>query len=74
LKSAFIGSFTNNNAFRRALKTGLVICTHKIKRELTEVFLREKCDKYVSLEERITILSFLETQLILSASDFLKAF
>lgn len=59
-----MGSFKNNDAFRMALKIGLVISTHKIKRELTDVFLREKFDKYVSLEERITILSFLETQLI----------
>jgi putative PIN family toxin of toxin-antitoxin system len=65
LVSAFlVGSFKNNDAFRRALKIGLVITNHKIKKELTDVFLREKFDKYVSLEERIGILSFLETQLI----------
>lgn len=65
LVSAFlVGSFKNNVAFRTALKTGLVISTHKIKKELTEVFLRQKFDKYLSVEERISILSFLETQLI----------
>jgi len=45
LVSAFlIGSFTNNPAFRKALEIGLVICTNKIKKELSEVFLREKFD------------------------------
>ncbi|MGN6530741.1 MAG: hypothetical protein ACTHK0_03165, partial [Ginsengibacter sp.] len=53
-----------NDAFRKALEIGLVITNHKIKKELTDVFLREKFDKYVSLEERIGILSFLETQSI----------
>lgn len=65
LVSAFlVGSFKNNDAFRRALQIGFVITTHKVKKELAEVFVREKFDKYISLEERISILSFLETQII----------
>ncbi|MEC3881143.1 putative toxin-antitoxin system toxin component, PIN family [Parapedobacter sp. 10938] len=65
LVSAFlIGSHTNNRAFREALIIGKAVCTYDIKRELSDVFLREKFDRYASLNERISILSFLETQLI----------
>jgi uncharacterized protein len=71
LVSAFlIGSHNNNHAFRKALNIGVIVCTHEIKKELTDVFLREKFDKYASLDDRVNILSFIETQLIeLQESD-----
>ncbi len=63
--SAFlIGSHTNNLAFRKALTVGKIVCTEGIKRELSDVFLREKFDKYASLNDRVSVLAFLETQLV----------
>jgi len=53
----------NSTAFRKALLIGEVICTHAILRELTDVFLRKKFDKYASLNDRISILKQLENQL-----------
>jgi len=65
LVSAFlIGSHTNNLAFRKALTIGKVVSTEGIKRELSDVFLRGKFDKYASLNDRVSILAFLETQFI----------
>lgn len=65
LVSAFlIGSYTNNLAFRKALTIGKVVCSEGIKRELSDVFLRGKFDKYASLNDRVSILAFLETQFI----------
>jgi putative PIN family toxin of toxin-antitoxin system len=64
ISALLVGSYTNNLAFRRALQIGLVICTHRIKTELSDVLSRKKFDRYATIEDRLKIFSFLETQLL----------
>ena len=65
LVSAFlVGSHTNSQAFRKALTVGRIIYTKPILKELVDVFLRRKFDKYASLNDRIAILAQLENQLV----------
>ncbi len=63
LISAFLlGGSTSSQAFRKAMDIGEIITTHAINRELADVFLRSKFDKYVSLENRLEILDLLARQ------------
>lgn len=57
-------SHTNSKAFDRARDIGRIFTSDAISRKISEVFLREKFDKYASFEERVQFLSLLETQLI----------
>lgn len=75
LISAFlIGSHANSEAFRKALVLGQVICTNSILRELTDVFLREKFDRYASLNDRLSILSKLENQLVVVTEPIISIY
>lgn len=49
-------------ALAKAMDIGKVITTHAIKRELADVFLRSKFDRYVSFEKRVLLLNFLDGQ------------
>lgn len=53
---------TTSLALTKAMNTGKVITTQAIKRELADVFLRSKFDKYVSFEKRGHVLDFLDEQ------------
>lgn len=64
LISAFLleGS-TTGLALTKAMNIGKVVTTHAIQRELADVFLRSKFDRYVSFEKRVRVLNFLDGQL-----------
>ncbi|MHA4738550.1 putative toxin-antitoxin system toxin component, PIN family [Dyadobacter sp. MSC1_007] len=65
LISAFlIGSSTTSRAFRLALEKGELVTTHAIKREIADVFMRRKFDRYIVMEDRIKILSYMESQFV----------
>jgi putative PIN family toxin of toxin-antitoxin system len=65
LISAFlIGSGNTSRAFRNALEIGELVTTHAIKREIADVFMRRKFDRYVAMEDRIKILSYIESQFV----------
>lgn len=58
-----------NDELARAWRSGKpwtpgIITTHHIKRELADVFLRSKFDKYVSFDKRVQLLDLLERQVI----------
>ncbi|WP_342083234.1 putative toxin-antitoxin system toxin component, PIN family [Dyadobacter sp. OTU695] len=53
---------TTSLALTKAMNIGKVITTQVIKRELADVFLRSKFDKYVSFEKRVHVLGFLDEQ------------
>jgi putative PIN family toxin of toxin-antitoxin system len=66
LVSAFIvGSYANTKAFDLAIKKGRIVVSWQILLELTDVFLRPKFDKYVSLNSRIHFLNYLDRQLLI---------
>lgn len=65
LVSAFLlGGSTSSQAFRKALEIGEIITTQTMRRELADVFLRNKFDRYVSVESRMQVLGMLDHQLI----------
>ncbi len=73
LVSAFIlKSKTNAFAFDKALDTGDIISTAFINMEITDVFSRQKFDKYVSLEKRLQLLDSLQIQLLLWPSNLIN--
>lgn len=60
LISAFLleGNTTTGLSLTRAMNIGKVITTHAMKRELADVFLRSKFDRYVSFEKRVRVWIF----------------
>ena len=65
LISAFVvGSHTNAKAFDRAINIGRIITSPPIQSELAEVFVRPKFDRFASLEDRITFLTYLDRQML----------
>ncbi|GGG81337.1 PIN domain-containing protein [Parapedobacter pyrenivorans] len=65
LISAFvIGSQTNAKAFDRAISIGRIITSPPIQSELSNVFLRPKFDRFVSLEDRLAFLTYLDRQML----------
>lgn len=63
LISAFLIEGSKSSlALAKAMDIGKVITTHAIKRELANVFLRSKFDRYVSFEKRVLLLNFLDGQ------------
>lgn len=64
LVSAFLleANSVTGLALTKAMNIGKVITTHAMKRELADVFLRSKFDRYVSFEKRVHVLDFLDGQ------------
>ena len=65
LISAFvIGSNSNARAFDKALALGRIITSSEIRSELSDVFLRPKFDRFLTLEDRINFLGYLDHQML----------
>lgn len=63
LVSAFLlEGGTTSLALTKAMNIGKIITTHVMQRELADVFLRSKFDKYVTFEKRVLVLEFLDSQ------------
>ncbi|MFT4204564.1 MAG: putative toxin-antitoxin system toxin component, PIN family [Chitinophagaceae bacterium] len=58
-------SSTNAMAFDKARETGIILTSHSINKEIADVFLRKKFDKYVSFDKRLELLNMLSVELVL---------
>lgn len=58
-------SSNNVNAFDKAREAGVVVTSKALNKEIVDVFLRKKFDKYLILEKRLELLSLLLVELVL---------